>query len=138
MGIQDTMKDIFEHPQQIIKDWKADGKKVVGYRCLYVPEEIIHAAGILPYATFGTPEPITKADSYFQPCACEFVRNLFDLAMDGRFEFLDSIVLCNTCDAVRHLYNMWNTYIDSVPCYIINNPQKIYDKSGFKFYRHEL
>ena len=138
MGTLETMKNIFDNPKKIIEDWKKDGKKVVGHRCMYVPEEIIHAAGMLPYPTFGTPEPITKADSYFQPCACEFVRNLFDLALDKKFGFLDSMVLCNTCDAVRHLYNMWDTYIDSVPCYMINNPQKMYDESGFKFYRMEM
>jgi len=138
MGTIDIMRDIVENPQRIIEDWKSDGKKVVGHRCLYVPEEIIHAAGMLPYPTFGTPEPITKADSYFQPCVCEFIRNLFDLGLDRKFDFLDSLILCNTCDGVRHLKSMWSTYIDSVPCYIINNPQKMYDESGFKFYRHEL
>jgi benzoyl-CoA reductase subunit C len=138
MGVLERMEGIFSNPKQIVEEWKADGKKVVGHRCLYVPEEIIHAAGMLPYPTFGTPEPITKADSYFQPCACEFIRNLFDLALDKEFDFLDSMVLCNTCDAVRHLYGMWTTYVDSVPCYIINNPQKMYDESGFAFYRREL
>ena len=138
MGTIETMRDILDNPKQIAEDWEADGKKVVGYRCLYVPEEIIHAAGMLPFPTFGTPQPITKADSYFQPCVCEFIRNLFDLALDKKFDFLDSIVLCNTCDAVRHFYNMWTTYTDSVPCYIINNPQKLYDESGYKFYREEL
>jgi benzoyl-CoA reductase subunit C len=138
MGTLETMKNILDNPQQIIDDWKSDGKKVVGHRCLYVPEEIIHAAGMLPYPTFGTPEPITKADSYFQPCACEFIRNIFELGLDKKFDFLDSFVLCNTCDAVRHLYSMWVTYVDSVPCYMLNNPQKMYDESGFKFYRHEL
>ena len=138
MEIIETMKDSLNNQQEIIDSWKTEGKKIVGYRCLYVPEEIIHAAGMLPYPTFGTPQPITKADSYFQPCVCEFIRNLFDLALDKKFDFLDSFVLCNTCDAVRHLYNLWNQYIDSIPCYIINNPQIMSDESGYKFYRHEL
>jgi len=138
MGAIDTMRGVFDNPRQIIEDWKGKGKKVVGYRCVYVPEEIIHAAGMLPYPAFGTPEPIKKADSYFQPCACEFVRNIFDLALDGKFSFLDSMVLCNTCDAIRHLHGMWKTYVDSTPCYMLNNPQKMHDESGFKFYRHEL
>ena len=138
MGALQTMLDIFENPQKEIEEWKKEGKKVVGHRCLYVPEEIIHAAGMLPYPTFGTPEPISKADSYFQPCACEFVRNLFDLALDKELDFLDSMVLCNTCDAVRHLYNMWDSYIDTVSCYMVNNPQKMYAESGVQFYLREL
>jgi len=138
MGTIEKINDIFDNPHQIIDRWKTNGKKVVGYRCLYVPEEIIHAAGMLPFPTFGTPQPIKKADSYFQPCVCEFIRNLFDLALDKKFDYLDYFILSNTCDAVRHLYNMWSYYIDSTPCYIINNPQKMNDEFGYKFYRQEL
>ncbi len=32
-----------------IEEWKAEGKKVVGFFCTYVPEEILYAANILPY-----------------------------------------------------------------------------------------
>jgi len=30
-----------------VKDWKEQGKKVLGYVCSYVPEEIFYAADIL-------------------------------------------------------------------------------------------
>ncbi|MFH2012401.1 MAG: 2-hydroxyacyl-CoA dehydratase family protein [Pseudomonadota bacterium] len=138
MSTLETMKEVLDNPKKIIEEWKKDGKKVVGHKCMYVPEEIIDAAGMLSVLTLGTPEPIKKADSYFQPCTCEFVRNLFDLTLDKKLDYLDSMVICNTCDAVRHLYNMWEGYVDSVPCYMINNPQKMNEEAGFKFYRNEL
>ena len=31
-----------------IKEWKENGKKVIGYYCTYIPEEVFHAAGLLP------------------------------------------------------------------------------------------
>jgi len=138
MKTLNKIMDIYDNPMQIIDKFKAADKKIVGYRCLYVPEEIIHAAGMVPYPTFGVTQPIMTADSYFQPCVCEFVRNLFDLAKENKFDFLDELVLCNTCDAIRHLYSIWNRYIESVPCYIINNPQKMHDEAGYLFYRQEL
>jgi len=138
MNTIDTMRDTLHNPEQLVADWKAQGKKIVGYRCIYVPEEIIWAAGMWPYPIFGTPEAITQADSYFQPCTCEFIRNIFDHALDGKLNFLDGLVLCNTCDAVRHLYDMWITYIKVPDCHIINNPQKMYDESGYKYYCVEL
>ena len=99
MGAIETMMNVASNPQKVVEEWKSEGKKIVGYRCLHVPEEIIHAAGMMPYPVFGTSEPISKADSYFQACQCEFVRNLFDLGLDNKFDFMDSIVLSNTCDA---------------------------------------
>ena len=32
-----------------IETARGHGKKVMGYFCSYVPEEIIHAAGFIPY-----------------------------------------------------------------------------------------
>ena len=37
-----------------IKKWKQDGKKVIAFQCAYVPEELIHAAGMLPVRLYGT------------------------------------------------------------------------------------
>ncbi len=31
-----------------VEKWKEQGKKVIGYPCTYVPEEIIHAASMMP------------------------------------------------------------------------------------------
>jgi benzoyl-CoA reductase subunit C len=36
-----------------IKEWKNEGKKVIGYTCSYLPEEILHAMDILPYRLRG-------------------------------------------------------------------------------------
>ena len=41
-----------------VKDWKAAGKKVIGWFNPYVPEEIIHAAGMLPFEVTGNNEPV--------------------------------------------------------------------------------
>jgi benzoyl-CoA reductase subunit C len=76
---------VLSDPGKVARDWKDLGKKVVGYRCIYVPEDIIWAADMLPYPIYGTPEPIGLADTYFQSCSCEFVRNIFDHALGGRY-----------------------------------------------------
>ena len=134
----DTMQGILNDPSKLIEDWKAQGKKIVGHRCTYVPEEMIEAAGMVPFPTFGTAEAIKLADSYFQSCVCEFIRNIFDQALEGKSSFLDALVVANTCDTVRKLYDHWNTYIENSPCYIINNPQMLCNPTNHDFYMKEL
>ena len=134
----DIMRDTLNHPARLVEKWKAEGKKIVAHRCTYVPEEMILAAGMIPYPTFGTPEAITKADSYFQSCVCEYIRNIFDQALDNKWSFVDAIVVANTCDTVRKLHDHWNTYIQGSPCYIINNPQMLQNPNNRNFYLHEL
>ena len=140
MGNTDTLeainkfRDVLNDPSKVAADWKAQGKKVVGYRCLFVPEEIIWAAGMLPYPLYGTPEPVSLADAYFQSCTCEFVRNLFDQALKGKLDFLDYLALSNTCDVSRRLFDNWDKYIDSCPVYLVNNPQKLLDESNKEYF----
>ncbi|MDO8473508.1 MAG: 2-hydroxyacyl-CoA dehydratase family protein [Dehalococcoidia bacterium] len=138
MKALEEMRKVVRNPQEVAREAKAAGKKVLGYRCLFVPEEMIDAAGVVPYPIFGTAEAVTLADSYFQPNICEFIRNIFDLALKGKLDFLDGLALCNTCDAVRKLYDHWNAYIKTPFCYMINNPQRQFTEAGFHFQMEEL
>ena len=36
-----------------IDQWKKENKQVVGYYCSYIPEELIHALGMLPFRIRG-------------------------------------------------------------------------------------
>ena len=134
----EIFREVLANPDREAREWKASGKKVVGYRCLFVPEEMIWAAGMLPYPLYGTAKPIVKADSYFQPCTCEFIRNIFDHALDGRFEFLDCLALSSTCDVMRRLPDLWREYIKGPPVYMITNPQKLLNERNRDYYREEL
>jgi benzoyl-CoA reductase subunit C len=138
MSALEIFREVARDPAKVAREWKASGKKVIGYRCLYVPEEVIWAAGMLPFPLYGTPEPIRLADSYFQACTCEFVRNLFDHALDGKYEFLDCLALSNTCDIVRRLCDIWDNYIDGIPVHMINNPQKLQNPGNHDFFYEEL
>jgi benzoyl-CoA reductase subunit C len=134
----DRFREVLKDPGKVAKEWKAQGKRVVGYRCMFVPEEIIWAADILPYPIYGTPEPVRQADSYFQPYVCEFIRNIFDHALEGKLDFLDMLVLANTCDAQRGLCCMWEDYRSDSPVYMFNNPQKMEHEANREYYRGEL
>ncbi|MFX1444407.1 MAG: 2-hydroxyacyl-CoA dehydratase subunit D [Promethearchaeota archaeon] len=91
-----------------IESWKNEGKKVLGYFCTYIPEEIIYAADILPVrvrartcAAGDTP----MGDAYMTPTSCSYTRCCLELANQHQYDFLDGIVSCNSCDQIRRLYD---------------------------------
>ena len=87
---------------------RAEGKRVVGYFCSYVPEELIHAAGMVPYRMRAVGSVGThRGDEYFSGLNCSFVRHCFDKALCGDFEFLDGVVFSNGCDHTRRTYDNW-------------------------------
>jgi len=134
----DTLCEIARNPSSVAEAWKAEGGKVMGTRCIFVPDEIVWAAGMLPFPLYGTPEPVRQADAYFQSCSCEFARNVFDLALDGRFAFLDGLAVPNTCDAIRRLYDLWAEYRGETPAWLINNPQKLVPGGNEAYWIEEL
>lgn len=87
---------------------RKQGRSIIGYFCSYMPEEIIHAAGFVPYRmrvveSKGT----TKADAYYSSINCTFVKQCFNKALNGDFAFLDGVVFVNGCDHSRRMYDNW-------------------------------
>jgi bzd-type benzoyl-CoA reductase N subunit len=93
-------------------DWKEGGGKVVGYLCSMVPEELIIAAGLLPFRMRATGSTSTDlADVYFTNLNCTFARHCFSLALEGGYGFLDGLVCINSCDHLRRLYDNWRRHV---------------------------
>lgn len=59
-----------------VQEWKKQGGKVIGYFYSYIPDEIITAAGLMPYKIRGTGSPgAALAEKYFTQTVCTFVRD---------------------------------------------------------------
>ncbi|MGD0274964.1 MAG: 2-hydroxyacyl-CoA dehydratase family protein [Syntrophales bacterium] len=98
---------------RFIRQWKDDGKQVVGFTCSYVPEEIISAAGLLPFRMRGIGTTATSiADTYFGPVICSFPKCLLQLAGEGKYDFLDGIILIPGCDSIRRLDECWRKAVE--------------------------
>lgn len=111
--MSDTMKhELIEAGGKIsnahLENWKSAGKKVIGYTCSYLPEEIVYAADILPYRMRGIEtESSTIGDTYFGPFICSFPKCLLQLVGVGRYKFLDGAVIVPGCDSMRRIDECW-------------------------------
>ncbi len=92
-----------------LEKWKGGGGKVLGYTCSFVPEELIVAAGLMPFRIRGTGSLTAEsANEYFEAAnVCSFIRHTFDQVLQGRYDFLDGAVIGGGCDANRHIYDNW-------------------------------
>ncbi|MGD9056720.1 MAG: 2-hydroxyacyl-CoA dehydratase family protein [Desulfobacterales bacterium] len=100
--------DIANDPMGYARDWKARTQsKIIGYFCSYAPEEIIWAAGALPYRILGGGRTMSQADAHLQVYSCSLVRGALDDALTGRLDFLDGTVFPHTCDSIQRLSDIW-------------------------------
>jgi benzoyl-CoA reductase/2-hydroxyglutaryl-CoA dehydratase subunit BcrC/BadD/HgdB len=99
-----------------VKDWRATGRKVIGWFNPYIPEEIIHAAGMLPFEVTGDNEPVQMhgAEAHIYSNSCSKIRTCWQLQLDGKYNFLDGLVSTHMCDQDMRLFEVW-TYYKKLP-----------------------
>ncbi len=86
---------------------KETGRPIIGSFCSYAPEEIVVAAGAVPFRIFGTRENITRADAHLQAYACSLARGSLEEALAGKLKFLDGTIFPHTCDTIQRLSDIW-------------------------------
>jgi benzoyl-CoA reductase subunit C len=107
-ALQDLMRPATFIMNPYIDRWKEKGGKVIGYFCTYVPVEVIHAAGIMPYRIRATGSTTSEmGDLYTSHLTCTFCRHTMDQAMKGEYNFLDGIVALFSCDHIRRMFDAW-------------------------------
>jgi len=137
-----TLKEFTEAAETLvnpqIQSWKKQGGRMVGYFCAAVPEELIAAAGLLPFRMRATGSTGTElSDAYFSSINCSFPRHCFNLALKGEFGFLDGVVCVNNCDNIRRIYDNWKRQLPNTFLHIMGLPRKTGD-SQVEWYREEI
>jgi benzoyl-CoA reductase subunit C len=115
---RNRVQDIIERFETIVDDpveylirWKDRNKRrIIACVPMHFPEEILHAAGVLPVVTWESDEPFSIAHSYVPVFFCGVVRSIVDMALKDKLGFFDGIVFPDTCLQVRGIKNIihWN------------------------------
>ena len=127
---------------QTFRDWKAEdtGRHAIGYMPIYVPRELIHAAGMLPVGILGAGDrlEIIRGDAYFQSYICHIPRSTIELALTQRLEALDGMLFPSICDVIRNLSGMWQMLFPERYVRYVDLPQNFNPAVGGAFWRQEL
>ncbi|MFQ5511105.1 MAG: benzoyl-CoA reductase subunit C [Candidatus Krumholzibacteriia bacterium] len=124
-----------------VKDWKKrQGGLAIGYMPIYVPRELIHAAGMLPVGIMGASDniEIIRGDAYYQSYICHIPRSTIELGLGGRLDCLDGLLFPAICDVIRNLSGMWKLMFKDKYVKYIDLPQNFSADIGGKFYVNEL
>jgi benzoyl-CoA reductase subunit C len=124
----------------VVREWKAaqPGRKAVGFMPIYIPREIVHAAGMLPVGLMGGDMEIIRGDAYYQSYICHIPRSTIELAVSGRLDALDGMIFPSICDVIRNLSGMWQLMFPEKYSRYLDLPQNYAPEIGGKFYRAEL
>ena len=118
-----------------VRRWRESGGKVVGHFQVYFPEEIVHAAGMLPFKIHGAQVECVQADSRFGSYLCSILKSSLELALSKRIE-LEMFVTHPICDAARNLGAVWGRNFP-YPCEILYLPQNANSPAAVTYLRNE-
>lgn len=145
MSLFNEMQEAVASPHDYARGLKDNGKKIIGYFCSYVPEEIIHAAGLHPMRLFGNSSEIQQADAHLQSYSCSLVRGAMEQGLSGQVDYLTGTVFPHTCDSIQRLSDLWrlNTsftfFADIVlPVKLDTHSARLYMIDVLSRFRHEL
>jgi benzoyl-CoA reductase subunit C len=125
-----------------VQQWKEaePGRKVIGHMPVYVPREMIHAAGMLPVGILGGGDQldVIHGDAYYQSYICRIPRSTIELSVTGRLDCLDGMLFPSTCDVIRNLSGMWQLKFKDKLVRYFDVPQNFDLDVGGVFYTREL
>ncbi len=124
------------------REWKEaePGRKVIAYMPVYVPRELIHAAGMMPLGIMGGGDnlEVIHGDAYYQSYICRIPRSTIELGVSGRLDFVDGMLFPSICDVIRNLSGMWKMLFPDTYVKYFDVPQTYVDEIGGTFYTGEM
>lgn len=116
------------------------GQKAAGHLPIYVPRELIAAAGMLPVGVVGGGDQveIIRGDAYFQSYVCQIPRSVVEMGLAGRLDVLDALIFPATCDVIRNLSGMWRMMFPDKYVTYLDVPHDHRPEVGGRFYEREL
>ncbi len=137
--MMEKFKEWYQKRHEYAQEWKnKTGGKVVGYFCTYVPEEILYAAGVLPVRILGSHEPQDVTEPHIFGMYCPFCRDCLAQGLKGRYDYLDGIMIAQSCLHIRQTFTSWKLHIPIDFSYYLPMPNNVQSKRALPYLTGEL
>jgi len=110
---------------------------IIGWTNTYVPEEIIMAAGFLPYRIMGAPISLSQSKSYLSGNISSHVQSMLECALKGDYKFIDGAIIGASTDATKRLYDAWIRYAGTSFSHLFDIP-KIFGENALIHYKESI
>lgn len=112
----------------------------LGHFPVYFPEEIAHAAGLLPVAVLGGGNrlELKHADARMGSFVCSICRSTAELGLNGSLQGLSGFITHPICDAAKHLAGIWARNFPEQLSQILYLPQNVNTPGAVRYIAAEF
>jgi len=122
-----------------IKSVKEQGKKFVGFYCVFAPQELIVAAGAVPVTLCATKEePIADGEKHLPRNFCPLIKSSYGFAITEKCAFFNNsefIIGETTCDGKKKMFELMESF---KPMVVLEVPQSAKGETQKQFWRSEV
>lgn len=130
MNIQNVIQNVVDLHKNRFALWQADPRPKVGWFSVQTPEEILLAAGAVPFRLTGEcGTTATEAGARLSNTYCSYVLSCLSEGLDGVYEFADSVVFTDACDMRKRLWEAWSRDVPAIPTHFVELPNDASDLS---------
>ncbi len=112
----------------------------LGHFPVYFPEEIAHAAGLLPVNVLGGGNrlELKHADARMGSFVCSICRSTAELGLNGSLQSLTGFITHPICDAAKHLAGIWARNFPEQLSQILYLPQNVNTPGAVRYIAAEF
>lgn len=125
---------IANNPRKQLDKIIESGKKVVGCVPYYCPEELVYAAGMIPFGIWGADgKEISKAKLYFPAFICSLLQSALELGLEGAYDRMKAVMIPVLCDSLKCMGQNFKVGVPQVEFLPVIHPQNRKTEAGKEF-----
>lgn len=126
-------REISGDPKRQLEKALSQGRKAVGVMPYFCPEELVYAAGMLPFGLWGTQLQANEAKRYFPAFICSILQTTLELGIKGELDGLSAIMVPICCDSLKSMGTNWEYAVKNVPVINVAYAQNRKIAAGVEF-----
>ena len=120
----ETFRGIADNPHAQLQKHLEAGKRVIGVGPYYAPEELVYAAGAVPFGVWGCMGAPNEARKYFPPFYCSICQMTLEMGLTGMLDGLSGYMTTALCDTLRAASQNWRAGVgNAIPLIYVSQPQ---------------
>ena len=124
---------IAKNPKAQLDSFLSEGKKVVGCLTYFCPEELVYAAGMVPFGIWGADMEASESKQWFPAFICSILHTSLELGIKGAYNGLTAIIIPKLCDSLKCMGANWECAVPGIPVINLAHAQNRKIDAGVEF-----
>jgi len=124
---------ISQNPKAQLEGYLKQGKKVIGCMPYLCPEELVHAAGMVPFGLWGAETRVSEARRYLPAFICSIIQTTLELGIRGEYSGISAVMIPILCDSLKSMDGNWRYGVKDIPVIPVAHAQNRKTPAGAEF-----